>query len=76
MHISSSTDREEHLLQDCEWKLRKTERSCKDRVVEAERTRTEAIERMKQIEKDVKKQLEEVCFHFSSLKFKKQITTI
>lgn len=60
VYIILLTDREEHLLQDCEWKLRKTEKACKDRIVEAERARTEALQRMKQIEKDVKKQLEEV----------------
>ncbi|XP_031632588.1 uncharacterized protein LOC116346591 [Contarinia nasturtii] len=39
-----NSDREELLLQDCEWKIRSTERACKDRINTAEKAKQEAIE--------------------------------
>lgn len=53
-------DREEHLLQDCEWKLRSTEQACKAKVVAAESARKEALEKAEQIEVEAKKQFSEV----------------
>lgn len=47
-------------MQDCEWKIRKTEKACKDRMVEAERAREEALSQLHNIQEDMKKQLKEV----------------
>ncbi|XP_037032855.1 putative leucine-rich repeat-containing protein DDB_G0290503 isoform X1 [Bradysia coprophila] len=55
-----NSDREEHLLQDCEWKLRSTEQACKAKVVAAEAARKEALEKAEQIEVEAKKQISEV----------------
>lgn len=54
------SDREEHLLQDCEWKLRSTEQACKAKVVAAETARKEALEKAERTEIEAKKQISEV----------------
>lgn len=54
------TDREELLLQDCEWKLRATEKSCKDRIAEAERLKKEALEKASKVEKDAQEQIDKI----------------
>lgn len=55
-----TTDREEHLLQDCEWKLRSTEQSCKTKVSAAEAAKREALERAETIETEAHRQIDEV----------------
>lgn len=55
-----SIDREEHLLQDCEWKLRSTEQSCKAKVTAAESAKREALERAENIETEAHRQIDEV----------------
>lgn len=55
-----NSDREEHLLQDCEWKLRSTEQSCKAKVMAAEAAKNEAIKKSKEIETESKRQFDEV----------------
>lgn len=54
------TDREEHLLQDCEWKLRSTEQKCKARVVAAEQAKLDALLHSNVIETEAKRQIDEV----------------
>ncbi|KAJ6633036.1 Laminin subunit alpha-2 [Pseudolycoriella hygida] len=55
-----NADREEHLLQDCEWKLRSTEQACKAKIVAAEAARKEALETAELMETEAKKQFSEV----------------
>lgn len=54
------TDREELLLQDCEWKIRATERSCKDRITAAEKAKREAIDKSEKITNDAQSQSEKL----------------
>lgn len=53
-------DREELLLQDCEWKIRATERSCKERVNAAELAKKEAIANSEKITNDAQSQSEKL----------------
>lgn len=53
-------DREELLLQDCEWQIRSTQQSCKARIVEAEKLKREAIEKAEKIEVEARAQFEKV----------------
>lgn len=53
-------DREELLLQDCEWQIRSTQQSCKARVVEAEKLKKDAIEKAEKIEAEARTQFEKV----------------
>lgn len=55
-------DREEHLLNDCEWKLRSTEQSCKAKVLAAETAKREALNSVTAIETESNKQKQEVGF--------------
>lgn len=55
------SDREELLLQDCEWKIRAIEKSCKDRLNAAEQAKQEAIKRSDKITAETQAQLEKVC---------------
>lgn len=55
-----NSDREEHLLQDCEWKLRTTEQTCKAKVKAAEAARNEAVNKANEIETESKRQFDEV----------------
>lgn len=56
----SLIDREELLLQDCEWKIRSTERTCKDRITAAERAKSEAIAKSEKISSEAESQSEKL----------------
>ncbi|XP_055320348.1 putative uncharacterized protein DDB_G0282133 [Sitodiplosis mosellana] len=49
-----NSDREELLLQDCEWKIRSTERACKERINAAEQAKKEAIKTSEKLAVDTK----------------------
>lgn len=51
-------------MQDCEWKLRSTEQSCKAKVVAAEFAKREALDKVTAVETESKRQMQEV-WHFS-----------
>lgn len=53
-------DREELLLQDCEWKIRSTERACKERINAAEQAKNEAIKQAEKIATESEAQFENV----------------
>lgn len=53
-------DREELLLQDCEWKIRSTERACKERINTAEKAKKEAIEKSEKLVATSQSQLDKV----------------
>lgn len=59
-NVFEFADREELLLQDCEWKIRETERSCKDRINAAELAKKEALQKSEQIANNAKTQSEQV----------------
>lgn len=63
--IKSFTDREELLLQDCEWKIRETEKTCKDRINTAEQAKKEAVKRAEKIENCSHTQLDKVSARFN-----------
>lgn len=54
------TDREELLLQDCEWKIRETEKTCKDRIKAAEQLKQEAIRKAEKVSTESQTQHEKV----------------
>lgn len=47
-------------MQDCEWKLRSTEQSCKAKVVAAELAKREALDKVTAVETESKRQMQEV----------------
>lgn len=61
--IGFCLDREELLLQDCEWKIRATEKACKERLTAAEQLKKEAIKNSEKIAAESKAQLDKVRFH-------------
>lgn len=72
-----NSDREEHLLQDCEWKLRSTEQMCKAKVMAAEAAKNEAINKSKEIETESKRQFDEVIvLHYQLLFSKKKLLSL
>lgn len=48
------------MLQDCEWKIRATERSCKARISAAETARNEALQDSERVAKEAQAQYEKV----------------
>ncbi|XP_058467131.1 RB1-inducible coiled-coil protein 1 isoform X2 [Malaya genurostris] len=54
------SDREEHLMEDCEWKIRSMQKHCKEKLEAAERERVLALDKAVRSEQDAKKHLEEV----------------
>ena len=62
-------EREEHLLQDCEWKLRTTEQKCKAKVVAAELAKDEAVNKAAEIETEAHRQMSEVIQITTTSKF-------
>lgn len=54
------SDREELLLQDCEWKIRETERACKKRIDAAEVAKREALQKSEEVVHNAKTQSEQV----------------
>lgn len=47
-------------MQDCEWKVRTTQRTCKQRIVEAEQAREDALKKAVEIEAAAAAQIEKV----------------
>lgn len=43
-------DREEHLMEDCEWKMRTMQKQCKDKLDQAELQKKEALQRAEEME--------------------------
>lgn len=62
-----TTDREELLLQDCEWKIRETEKACKDRIMAAEQLKQEAIRKAEKVANESDSQSEKVRVHSDQL---------
>lgn len=59
------SDREELLLQDCEWKIRETERNCKKRVDAAEVAKKDALQKSEEVAVNAKTQTEQVSTSFA-----------
>lgn len=59
-----NTDREEHLMEDCEWKIRSMQKHCKEKIETVERERKVAMDKMVRLEQESRKQVEEVCCLF------------
>lgn len=55
-----NSDREEHLLEDCEWKIRSMEKKCKEKIDLAENNKKEAEDKARQMGKLVTDNLLEV----------------
>lgn len=47
-------------MQDCEWKLRSTEQTCKAKLVAAETAKRDALDKAAAIEDESKRQMQEV----------------
>lgn len=45
-----NSDREEHLLMDCEWQLRTMQKSCKEKIEVADKARVDAVKRCEEME--------------------------
>jgi hypothetical protein len=55
-----NSDREEHLMEDCEWKLRSMQKICKEKLELAEREKKSAQEKLVHLEQETKERIEEV----------------
>lgn len=53
-------DREEHLMEDCEWKIRQMMKSCKEKLEKSEKDRKEAVENSEAVDQLVKSQAVEL----------------
>lgn len=53
-------DREEHLMEDCEWKVRSMQKQCKEKLENAEKLKKKAMEKMEEIEEVSKKHIAEI----------------
>lgn len=62
-----NTDREEHLMEDCEWKIRSMQKNCKEKIETVERERKLAMDKMVRLEQESRKHVEEVCLDCSFL---------
>lgn len=57
-------DREEHLMEDCEWKMRTMQKQCKDKLDQAELQKKEALQRAEEMEEITRLQedkIESLC---------------
>ncbi|XP_055623798.1 uncharacterized protein LOC129767186 isoform X2 [Toxorhynchites rutilus septentrionalis] len=54
------SEREEHLMVDCEWKIRSMQKNCKEKIETVERERKIAMDKMVKLEQDSRKYTEEV----------------
>ncbi|XP_063699978.1 repetitive organellar protein-like isoform X2 [Culicoides brevitarsis] len=50
-----NSDREERLMEDCEWKMRSMQKQCKEKLENAEKERLAAVQKMTKIEEDCKR---------------------
>lgn len=55
-----NSEREERLMEDCEWKMRSMQKQCKEKLDNAEKERTEAVQKVLHIEEDCKRHTAEV----------------
>ncbi|XP_065086929.1 interaptin-like isoform X2 [Ochlerotatus camptorhynchus] len=55
-----NTDREEHLMEDCEWKIRSMQKNCKEKIETVERERKLAMDKMVRLEQESRKHVDEV----------------
>lgn len=55
-----NSDREERLMEDCEWKMRSMQKQCKEKLDNAEKERSAAVQKMMKIEEDCKRHTIEV----------------
>ncbi|XP_053683361.1 restin homolog [Sabethes cyaneus] len=53
------SDREEHLMEDCEWKIRSMQKHCKEKLESAERERKVALDNAVKLEQESRKHLQE-----------------
>lgn len=63
-----NTEREERLLEDCEWKMRSMQKQCKEKLDSAEKEKKAALEKLTEIQSEWEKHSEEVrrySCHFS-----------
>lgn len=54
------SDREEHLMEDCEWKLRSMQKNCKEKLEAVERERKAAIDKATRLEQENRNNMAEV----------------
>ncbi|XP_058054042.1 uncharacterized protein LOC131205801 [Anopheles bellator] len=55
-----NNDREEHLMQDCEFTIRNMQKSCKERMETVEKERKQALDKVTRLEEVTRKQIKEV----------------
>ncbi|XP_062564757.1 uncharacterized protein LOC134227360 isoform X2 [Armigeres subalbatus] len=53
------SDREEHLMEDCEWKIRSMQKNCKEKIEKVECERKMALDKMARLEQETSKHVEE-----------------
>lgn len=69
---NQSLDREEVLLSDCEWKIRMTQKACKERINEAEQAKREAIKKAEQLAAESLTKQEQVSLYFVNWTYDKR----
>lgn len=63
---NNNSEREEQLLEDCEWQVRNMQKACKEKIDKVEKEKAEAIERANDMETEAREKFEEVKY-FSSV---------
>lgn len=61
-----NSDREEHLMEDCEWKIRTMQKSCKEKLELAEKEKKAAIEKVEEEQRIISEQKETVSLSINS----------
>ncbi|XP_050098709.1 ankyrin repeat domain-containing protein 26-like isoform X2 [Anopheles aquasalis] len=55
-----NNDREEHLMQDCEFAIRNMQKTCKERIESVEKEKKQALDKVSRLEEVTRKQIDEV----------------
>ncbi|ETN61457.1 hypothetical protein AND_006877 [Anopheles darlingi] len=55
-----NNDREEHLMQDCEFAIRNMQKTCKERIESVEKEKKQALDKVNRLEEVTRKQIDEV----------------
>ncbi|XP_035789832.1 uncharacterized protein LOC118465575 isoform X2 [Anopheles albimanus] len=55
-----NNDREEHLMQDCEFAIRNMQKTCKERIETVEKEKKQALDKVNRLEEVTRKQIDEV----------------
>lgn len=62
---NNNSEREEHLLEDCEWQVRNMQKLSKEKFDKVEKVKNEAIQRANDMEKEAQERFNEVKIYYN-----------